>query len=166
MTIKPESKNESYDMIKMMYSHFWQEIYFRREREWKTVYSVMAFYVFLAWLIIEKQFSTKEIFLSCLILFVIILSAVISIWFLIENANRHTDMAKVLRKISKELGCYDKGIYIEGKALFPKKWIKFGKKKSIFYLHIAFIILFALANIILLAKPYFSSIIRCMTLSP
>lgn len=136
------------EILKMLLDRHTEETVNRRKKIRSTTekYITLVFVIF-AWLCLQKDIlsiSTKILF-SIMVLLIMI----VAMRMIYHDNKVHLEHAKVVKKISKKLGFFEKGRFIDSESLYPKSWMNFGdenKSKGVFSYYI-FIILLTFAII-------------------
>ena len=119
-----------------------------RGRSLRLTIWVLGLAVAFVWILVSGAYLTLSQ-KSILTLLVIVLGAVI-FWFIYALERGFDNNRKVMIDLEEALGCYEKGFYLESRALFPSEYKKLNKKtkfshfKSIYalILPIALLIIF------------------------
>ncbi len=92
-----------------------------RERSLKFAMWVLGFVIIaIPWLLLNRELLTSYIKWSFSI--IILILGFFSYWFLIAINRGFNRNRRLLIKIEKALGCYEKNAYIESEQLFPKEY--------------------------------------------
>ena len=92
-----------------------------RERSLKFAMWILGFIILSTpWLLLNRQMLNSNI--KWVFSIIIIIAAIFSFWYLRAIHIGFNSNQKVLIDIEEILGCYEKGLYIDSKQLFPDEY--------------------------------------------
>ncbi len=121
-----------------------------RERSLKFAIWILGFIIIaIPWLLFNRELLTPCVKLSLTALILIV--GIFALWFLIAINTGFNKNKELMTKIEETLGCYEKGLFIDSKTLFPDDY----KKNKKFSLTSHFITIYSLIGIALVITIFF-----------
>ncbi len=116
-------QEEQLDVVRILYPWYKEEVFRRREHMIRLTAFGSAFLLLLliTILALAPPYPVDPIVKIFSITGVALFSALF-IYLIIQQRDRHRLAKQTLIEIEKVLGLYEKGLYLEGKTLYPEDW--------------------------------------------
>ena len=116
-------REEQLEVLRVLYPWYKEEVFRRREQMMRLTAFASAFLVLLLVTIMAvspshtTNFTTRLFAITGIALF----SAIFA-YLILQQRDRHRVAKQTLIEMERVLGLYDEGLYLVGKALYPKDW--------------------------------------------
>ena len=123
MTTQNGLREEQWEVLRVLYPWYKEEVFRRREQMMRLTAFASAFLVLLLVTIMavspshSPNFTTRLFAITGVALF-----SAIFVYLILQQRNRHHIAKQTLIEMERILGLYDEGLYLVGKALYPKDW--------------------------------------------
>jgi hypothetical protein len=116
-------REDQLEVLKVLYPWYKEEVFRRREQMMRLTAFASAFLVLLLVTMLAVPARPRPDFTTALfaITGVALFSAIFA-YLILQQRSRHRMAKQALVEIEHVLGLYDEGLYLEGKALYPKDW--------------------------------------------
>jgi hypothetical protein len=116
-------REEQLEVVRILYPWYKEEVFRRREQMIRLTAFGSAFLVLLliTILALAPPYPVNPIVKIFSMTGVALFSALF-IYLIIQQRDRHRLAKQTLVEIEKVLGLYEKGLYLEGKTLYPEDW--------------------------------------------
>ena len=119
----PTLREEQREVLKVLYPWYKEEVFRRREQMMRLTAFASAFLtLLLVTLLAVPGRSPQDVTLAVLAITGVALFSGIFAYLILQQRDRHRMAKQALIEIEQVLGLYEEGLYVAGKALYPKEW--------------------------------------------
>ena len=114
--------DEQLEVLRVLYPWYKEEVFRRREQMMRLTAFASAFLVLLLVTIMAVSSHTTNFTTRLFAITGIALFSAIFVYLILQQRDRHRVAKQTLIEMERVLGLYDEGLYLVGKALYPKDW--------------------------------------------
>jgi len=122
MKIEQGLRDEQWEVLRVLYPWFKEEVFRRREQMMRLTAFASAFLVLLLITIMAVATPTTSFTTRLFAMTGVALFSVMFVYLILQQRDRHRIAKQTLIEMERILGLYDEGLYLVGKALYPKDW--------------------------------------------